>query len=88
MHLVVATHVLQQGPALTLTCSLDCVYTARLYRGSKLLDGVRGRAIGARPKRLSLRVPPAKASYRLFVAATNPVNPGPPKAQFVRLRPG
>ena len=86
--LPVTPRVSQRGPGLTLTCALDCDYVAQLYRGTKLLAGVRGRAIGGEPKRISLRVPTAKARYRLKVSGVNPANPAPPRPRFVSLRPG
>ena len=46
MQLPVTPRISQKGPALTLTCALDCDYVARLYRGTKLLAGVGGRATG------------------------------------------
>jgi hypothetical protein len=88
MALPVTPRVSQKGPALTLTCGLDCDYVAQLYRGTKLLKGVRGRATGGEPKTISIRVPAAKASYRLKVSGVNPVNPAPPRPRFVSLRPG
>jgi hypothetical protein len=88
MALPVMPRVSQKGAALTLTCGLDCDYVAQLYRGTKLVKGVHGRAIGGEPKRISIRVPTAKASYRLKVSGVNPVNPAPPRPRFVSLRPG
>jgi hypothetical protein len=88
MALPVTPRVSQKGAALTLTCGLDCDYVAQLYRGTKLVKGVHGRAIGGEPKRISIRVPTAKASYRLKVSGVNPVNPAPPRPRFVSLRPG
>jgi hypothetical protein len=88
MQLAVTPRVSQKGPALTLTCALDCDYVAQLYRGTKLLRGVRGRATGGEPKRISISVPTARASYRLKVSGVNPVNPAPPRPRFVTLRPG
>jgi hypothetical protein len=88
MELRVTPRVTQAGPQLTLTCALDCTYTAQLYRGTKLLAGARGRAIGAEPKLLSLRVPTLKAAYRLRVSGVNPVNPAPAAPRWIGLRPG
>jgi hypothetical protein len=84
----VTPRVVQKGDVLTLSCGLDCDYVAQLYRGTKLVRGVRGRAVGGQPKTLSIRVPTTKGSYRLEVSGVNPVNPAPPKPRFVRLRPG
>lgn len=86
--LPVTPRVSQKGPVLTLTCALDCDYVAQLYRGTKLLTGVRGRATGGEPKQISIRVPATRASYRLKVSGVNPVNPAPPRPRFVALRPG
>jgi hypothetical protein len=88
MALPVTPRVSQKGAALTLTCGLDCDYVAQLYRGTKLVKGVHGRAIGGEPKRISIRVPTAKASYRLKLSGVNPVNPAPPRPRFVSLRHG
>lgn len=86
--LPVTPRISQQASVLTLTCALDCDFVAQLYRGTKLLSGVRGRAIGGEPKRLSIRVPKAKGSYRLKVSGVNPVNPAAARPRFVALRPG
>jgi hypothetical protein len=88
LELPVTPRVAQKGRALTLTCALDCDYVAQLYRGTKLLAGVRGRATGGAPKVIALRVPTAQASYRLKVSGVNPVNPAPVRTRFVSLRPG
>jgi hypothetical protein len=88
MALAVKPRVSQKGPVLTLTCALDCDYVAQLYAGTKLLRGVHGRATGGVPKRIAIRVPTAKARYRLQVSGVNPVNPAPPRPRFVSLRPG
>jgi hypothetical protein len=72
----------------TLTCDLDCTFTAQLYRGKKLVRGLRGRAIGETPKRLALKVPQTGSGYRLKLTAVNPVNPAPAVVRFVRLRRG
>jgi hypothetical protein len=88
MELPVTPRVSQKGAALTLTCGLDCDYVAQLYRGTKLLRGVRGRATGGEPKTLSIRVPTARASYRLEISGVNPVNPATPRPRSVRLRHG
>jgi hypothetical protein len=71
--------VTQTGPVLTLTCDIDCTFVAQLYRGAgKLLVSKHGRATGARPTTLPLRVPTAKATYRLRLSVVAPVNPGKP----------
>jgi hypothetical protein len=71
--------VAQKGAVLTLTCDIDCTFVAQLYRGAgKLLVSKRGRAIGGRPTTLPLRVPTAKATYRLRLSLVAPVNPGTP----------
>jgi hypothetical protein len=87
LELPVTPRIVQKGDVLTLSCGLDCDYVAQLYRGTKLVRGVRGRAVGGEPKTLSIRVPTTKGSYRLQVSGVNPVNPAPPKPRFVRLRP-
>jgi hypothetical protein len=81
--------VVQKANVLTLTCDIDCSFVAQLYRGSgKLLVSKRGRAIGGQATTLPLRVPTAKATYRLRLSLVAPVNPG--KAGLVRrvLAPG
>jgi hypothetical protein len=88
LELPVTPRVKQAGARLTLTCALDCTYVAQLYRGAKLLGGVHGRATGAVPKTLSLRVPAAKRSYRLRVTGVNPINPAPSVPRFVAVRHG
>jgi hypothetical protein len=71
--------VAQKGAVLTLTCDIDCTFVAQLYRGAgKLIVSKRGRAVGGRPTTLPLRVPKAKATYRLRLSLVAPVNPGPP----------
>jgi hypothetical protein len=81
--------VTQKGSVLTLTCDIDCTYVAQLYRGrGRLLVSKKGGAIGGRPTTLTLRVPTAKAVYRLRVSATATVNPGPAALLRVRVRPG
>jgi hypothetical protein len=81
--------VTQTGAVLTLSCNLDCAYTAQLYRlPGKLLATKRGRATGGLPARLALRVPVAKASYRLRISLTAPVNPGRSTLLVVPLRRG
>jgi hypothetical protein len=88
LELRVVPRVRQSGAHLTLTCALDCTFTAQLYRGTKLIKGVRGRATGAVPKQLAITVPTATASYRLRLTAVNPVNPALPEPRFVDLRHG
>jgi hypothetical protein len=81
--------VKQRGTVLTLTCDLDCAYVAQLYRlPGKLLVAKHGRAVGGRPTTLPLRVPKAKASYRLRLTAVAPVNPGPSTLRLIPLRHG
>jgi hypothetical protein len=81
--------VVQSGRLLTLVCDIDCSYVAQLYRGAgKLLVSKRGRAVGGRPTTLPLRVPHAKAVYRLRLSAFAPVNPGLPSLLRRRLKPG
>jgi hypothetical protein len=89
LELPVQLKVTQHGPVLTLTCDFDCSYVAELYRiPGKLLVTKRGRAIGARPTTLPLRVPKTKGSYRLRLSAVAPVNPGPPTLRLVPVRHG
>jgi hypothetical protein len=71
--------VTQKGSVLTLTCDIDCTFVAQLYRGAgNLIVSKHGRAIGGRPTTLPLRVPKAKATYRLRISLVAPVNPGTP----------
>ena len=88
MQLPVKTHVVQKAQKLTLTCDLDCFYTAQLYRGTKVVRGVSGRATGQLAKTLALKVPTTGSGYRLKLTAVNPVNPAFSMPRFVRLRPG
>lgn len=88
LQLPVLPRAAQNGPKLTLSCAIDCDYTAQLYRGTKLVRGVRGRAIGKEPKLLSIRVPSTPGPYTLRMTARNPVNPAPPKLHVVALRRG
>jgi hypothetical protein len=88
LELPVTPRVKQTADQLTVTCALDCSFVAQLYRGTKLVRGVRGRAIGAQPKLLSLRVPTTEGSYRLRISGVNPVNPAPAVQRWVRLRRG
>jgi hypothetical protein len=81
--------VTQKGKVLTLTCDLDCTYVAQLYQGyGRLLLSKKGFAIGGRPTTLPLRVPTAKAVYRLRLSALAPVNPGPAALLRRQLKPG
>jgi hypothetical protein len=86
MELPVTPRVAQKATRLTLSCALDCDYTAQLYRGTKLLRGVKGRAIGLEPKLLSARVPTTPGRYRIRLTAVNPVNPALPKPRWVNLK--
>jgi hypothetical protein len=86
LQLPVAPRIKQIGSRVTVTCALDCSYSAQLYRGTKLVGAVRGRAIGTVPKRLSLEVPATPGRYRLQVTAQNPVNPAPPQTRLYTLR--
>jgi hypothetical protein len=88
LELPVTPRVTQKADRLTLTCALDCDFTADLYRGTTLLKSLRGRAIGGQPKLLSLRVPNTSGRYRVKLGGVNPVNPAPPKTRFVTLRRG
>jgi hypothetical protein len=88
LELPVTPRVTQKADRLTLTCALDCDFTADLYRGTTLLKSLRGRAIGGTPKLLSLRVPKTAGSYRIKLSGVNPVNPAVPRARFVTLRRG
>jgi hypothetical protein len=86
--LPVTPRIKQTGGRLSLTCALDCDYSAQLYRGTKHLAGARGRVTGGETKLLSLRVPAVKGTYRLSVWGVNPVNPAPAVQRWVALRPG
>jgi hypothetical protein len=88
LQLPVTPKVKQSDGQLTLTCALDCNFVAQLYRGTRLIRGVTGRAIGGRPKLLSLRVPSTPGRYRLHVSGVNPVNPARAVLRWVALRPG
>ncbi len=88
MQLPVTPRIRQTGARLTLTCALDCAYTAQLYRGTKLVRGIRGRALGGTPKTVALTVPATAGGYRLRVTGVNPVNPAPAAPRFVKLRRG
>jgi len=89
MRLAVRPKATQRGATLALTCDLDCVYVAQLYRlPGRLLATRRGRAIGGRATVLPLRVPAAQAQYRLRVSAVAGVNAGPAATVLLPLRPG
>jgi hypothetical protein len=86
--LPVTPRVSQKATRLTLACALDCVYTAQLYRGTKLVWGVHSRATGGVPKLLGPQVPATAGTYRLRVSGVNPVNPAPAAPRWVALRRG
>ena len=89
MRLAVHPAVVQHGATLTLSCDLDCSYVAQLYRlPGKLLATKRGIAVGGRATALKLRVPSAKALYRLRLSAVARVNPGPTALKLVPVHPG
>jgi hypothetical protein len=88
MQLPVAPKLRQSGDRLTLNCTLDCSYTVQLYRGTKLLRGVRARATGGVPKLLVMHVPATPGAYRARVSGVNPVNPAPAVPRWVNLRHG
>jgi hypothetical protein len=89
LQLPVHPKVTQHGAVLTLTCDLDCAYTAQLYRlPGKLLFSKHGRAVGTKPTTLPLRVPKTKGAYRLRLSAVAPVNPAPPTTMLRAVRRG
>ena len=89
LQLPVNPTVTQRGAVLTLTCDLDCAYTAQLYRlPGKLLFSKHGVAIGTKPTTLPLRVPTTKGPYRLRLAAVAPVNPAPPTTMLRAVHRG
>jgi hypothetical protein len=88
LQLPVTPRIKQAGTLLTLTCALDCTFVTELYRGTRLIGSAHGRAIGAQPQLLALRVPKTKGTYRLRVSGVNPVNPAPAVPRWVALRPG
>jgi len=89
LQLPVHPKVTQRGAVLTLTCDLDCAYTAQLYRlPDKLLFSKHGVAIGTKPTTLPLRVPVTKGPYRLRLSAVAPVNPAPPTTMLRAVRRG
>jgi polysaccharide biosynthesis protein PslG len=88
LELSVTPRVSQKATRLTLSCTLDCRYSAQLYRGTRRVAGVTGRAIGGQAKLLSLRVPTTAGFYRVRLTGYNPVNPAPEKVRWVTLRRG
>jgi hypothetical protein len=81
--------VMQHDAVLTLRCSLDCNFVAQLYRlPGKLIATMRGSAVAGTPKRLTLRVPKTKGSYRLRLSAVAPVNRGKAFLLLKPLKPG
>ena len=89
LELTVKPKIAQVKDVITVTCDLDCAYVAQLYRlPGKLLATRKGTAIGGRATRLSFTVPKAKATYRVRLTATAPVNPGPPTLVLRNVRPG
>jgi hypothetical protein len=89
LQLPVTPTVTQKGPVLTLTCDLDCAYTVQLYRlPGKLLFSKHGRAVGAKPTTLPLRVPTTKGPYRLRLSTVAPVNPAPPTTMLRAVHHG
>jgi hypothetical protein len=89
LELTVKPKLAQVKKLITVTCDLDCAYVAQLYRlPGKLLGTRRGTAIGGRATRLSFTVPKAKATYRVRLTATAPVNPGPATLVLRNVRPG
>jgi hypothetical protein len=89
LQLPVTPKVTQKGAVLTLTCDLDCSYTAQLYRlPGKLLFSKHGVALGTKPTTLPLRVPATKGPYRLRLSAVAPVNPAPPTTMLRAVHRG
>jgi hypothetical protein len=89
LQLPVTPTVTQKGAVLTLTCDLDCTYTAQLYRlPGKLLFSKHGRAVGAKPTTLPLRVPTTRGPYRLRLSAVAAVNPAPPTTMLRAVHRG
>jgi hypothetical protein len=88
LQLPVTPRIQQSGDRLTLTCALDCDFTADLYRGTAPLASVHGRALGATPKLLRLRVPTTAGRYRVHVSGVNPVNPALPAPRWINVRRG
>jgi hypothetical protein len=89
LQLPVHPAVTQKGAVLTLTCDLDCAYTAQLYRlPGKLLFSKHGVARGAQPTTLPLRVPTTKGPYRLRLSTVAPRNPAAPTTMLRAVRRG
>jgi len=88
LQLPVTPRIKQTGTLLTITCALDCTYDAQLYRGTRAIGRAHGRAIGAQPQLLSVRVPKTRGPYRLRISGVNPVNPAPAVPRWVALRRG
>jgi hypothetical protein len=89
LELTVKPKITQVKKVVSETCDLDCTYVAQLYRlPGKLLGTRKGTAIGGRATRLSFTIPKAKATYRVRLTATAPVNPGPPTLVLRNVRPG
>jgi hypothetical protein len=89
LELTVKPKITQVKKVVSVTCDLDCTYVAQLYRlPGKLLGTRKGTAIGGRATRLSFTIPKAKATYRVRLTATAPVNPGPPTLVLRNVRPG
>ncbi|MES1247990.1 MAG: hypothetical protein ABUS54_09990 [Actinomycetota bacterium] len=88
LQLPVTPRLAQTANRLTLTCTLDCAYTAKLYRGTRLVWGVRARATGGVPKLLQPVVPSTAGRYRVHLTGVNPVNPAPVVSRWVNVRRG
>src|SRR4051812_34187305 len=89
LELTVKPKITQVKKVPFVTCDLDCTYVAQLYRlPGKLLGTRTGTAIGGIAKRLSFTIPKAKATYRIRLTATAPVNPGLPTLVLRNVRPG
>jgi hypothetical protein len=70
----------------SLTCDIDCAYTARLLRSSHTVVVRRGRAVGGRPTAIRLlKKAPRPGVYRVSAATVAPVNPGPVVTAAVTL---
>ena len=70
------------GQPVTITCSLDCVYTVRLD-GRKTLTGT---ALGRTPKKLRFRGVLPKGRHSLAGSATAALNAGPPGRAALTFR--
>jgi hypothetical protein len=89
LELTVKPKIAQVKNTITVTCDLDCAYVAQLYRlPGKLLATRMGTAMGGRATKLSFKVPKAKATYRVRLTATAPVNPGAATLVLRNVRPG